>query len=159
MRTLLVCATLAIVAGFTGVPIAVAADADPIVGTWQMVPAKSSFTAGPAIKSQTRTYSQSGNQISLEMKTVTADGKEATSHTTYELNGKAFPVTGTKDYDSLSAKKVNNNTAEFTLMKGGKAVGTTTRTVSKDGKTMTSKANVTTASGEKSEYVLVFEKQ
>jgi hypothetical protein len=159
MRTLLVCATLAIVAGITGIPIAAAADADPIVGTWQMVPAKSSFKTGPTIKSQTRIYSQSGNQITLEMKTVTADGKEATTHTSYELNRKSFPVTGTKDYDSLSAKKIDNNTAEFTLMKGGKVVGTTSRAVSKDGKTMTSKANVTTASGEKSEYVLVFEKQ
>jgi hypothetical protein len=68
-------------------------------------------------------------------------------------------VTGAPDYDSLSAKRVDSNTAEFTLKKGGKATGTTSRMVSKDGKTLTAKTDVTTATGEKSENVLVFDKK
>jgi hypothetical protein len=68
-------------------------------------------------------------------------------------------VTGTPDYDSLSAKRIDNNTAEFILKKGGKEIGTTSRTVSKDGKTLTAKTNVTTAAGEKSENVLVFDRK
>ena len=158
MSKLLLTAVLAIVAAVSAVPIA-AADADPVVGTWQLNAAKSTFTSGPAIKSQTRTYSQSGSSITLVMKTVGADGKEATTHTTYQLNGKDFPVTGTPDYDSLAGKQVDSATAEFTLKKGGKTIGTTSRTVSKDGKTLTSKNKSTTASGEKSNYVLVFGKQ
>jgi hypothetical protein len=159
MKALFVCAVLAIVAGTTGMPIAAAADADPVLGTWQLVPAKSTFKSGPVIRNQTRTYSQSGKQITLEMKTVTPDGREATTHATYELNGKAYPVSGTADYDSLSGKQIDSNTARFTLMRSGKVIGTTTRTVSKDGKTLTSDAKITTASGEKSDYVLVFEKR
>jgi hypothetical protein len=93
------------------------------------------------------------------MTTVAADGKEVTSHTTYQLNGKDFPVTGVTDYDSLSAKRIDSNTAEFTLKKGGKEVGTTSRKVSKDGKTLTTKSNVTTATGEKSDNVLVFDRK
>jgi hypothetical protein len=158
MRKLLLTAVLAIVAAASVVP-AVAADPDPVVGTWQLNASKSTFTSGPAIKSQTRTYSQSGQSIALVMKTVGADGKEATTHTTYHLNGKDYPVTGTADYDSLSAKQVDSSTAEFTLKKGGNAIGTTSRTVSKDGKTLTSKNKTTTATGEKSDYVLVFDKQ
>jgi hypothetical protein len=68
-------------------------------------------------------------------------------------------VTGTPDYDSLSAKRINSNTAEFSLKKGGKEIGTTSRTVSKDGKTLTSKTNVTNASGEKTVSTLVFDKK
>ena len=34
-----------------------AADADPIVGTWTLNPAKSVFAGIPALKSQIRTYS------------------------------------------------------------------------------------------------------
>jgi hypothetical protein len=45
------------------------------------------------------------------------------------------------------------------LKKGGKAVATTTRTVSKDGKHLTSKMSSTTATGEKSESVMQFDKQ
>ena len=159
MRKLLVCAVLAIVATASGVAFAAAPVPDPVVGTWQLNVSKSTFTAGPAVKSQTRTYSQSGQSITLAMKTVGDDGKAMTSQTTYQLDGKDFPVTGNPDYDSLSAKQVDNNTARFTLKKGGKAVGTTSRTVSKDGKTLTSKVKMTIANGEKSESVMVFDKQ
>lgn len=159
MRTLLLCTVIAMVAGLTTVQFAAAADMDPVVGTWRLDAAKSTFKSGSMIKSQTRTYSQSGNQITVEIKSVSAEGKDSTTHTTYELNGKSFPVEGTPDYNSLSGKQINPNTARFTLMKDGKVVGTTTRTVSKDGKTLTSTNQMTTASGGKQDYVLVFEKQ
>jgi hypothetical protein len=159
MRKLLIRAVLAIVAMAGGVAFAAAPVPDPVVGTWQLNVPKSTFTAGPALKSQTRTYSQSGPSITLVMKTVGPDGKEVTSQTTYQLDGTDFPVKGNPDYDSLAAKQVDSNTAKFTLKKGGKAVGTTSRTVSKDGKTLSSKSKMTTASGENSESVMVFDKQ
>jgi len=158
MRKLLVYAVLAIVTAAGGVAIA-ASGSDPVVGTWQLNVSKSTFKIGPAVKSQTRTYSRSGKSITLVMKTVGPDGKEATTQTTYQLNGKDFPVTGNPDYDSLSGTQLNRSTAKFTLKKGGKAIGATTRTVSKDGKTLTSKSKSTTAQGAESENVLVFDKQ
>jgi hypothetical protein len=139
--------------------VASAGDADAIIGTWQMNAAKSTFTPGPAPKSQTRTYSQSGASITIVIKTVGSDGKETTTQTTYQLDGKDYPITGGSDYDSISGKQVNPRTATFTLKKGGKTVGTTTRTVSKDGKILTSKMSVTTTKGEKSESTTVLEKQ
>ncbi len=140
---------------------AVAAEtsADPVVGTWNLNVAKSTFSAGPALKSQTRIYSQSTQGITLNMKTVGADGKETTTQTTYHLDGKDYPVTGSADYDSLSAKQIDRNTAEFTLSKAGKVVGTTRRTVSKDGKTLTATSKATNAKGERIEARTVFDKQ
>ena len=159
MRKLLLGAVMAMIAVAGGAAIAAAADTDPVVGTWQLNAQKSTFSSGPALKSQTRTYSQSGDKITLVMTTVGPEGKEVTTHTTYQFNGKDFPVTGTPDYDSLAAKRININTAEFILKKGGKEIGTTSRTLSKDGKTLTTKTNVTTAAGEKSQYTLVFDRK
>ena len=134
---------------------ATAAAADPIMGTWKLSAAKSKMNADNMQKSQTRVYSQSGDSISVVITSVAADGKESTTKSTYKLDGKDYPVMGPSSYDSLSGKQVDANTAEFTLKKGGKTVGTTTRTVSKDGKTMTS----TGSSGGKDQGTLVFDKQ
>ncbi len=159
MRKLLVHAVLAIVAATSGVAIAEAAAPDPVIGTWQLNISKSTFTPGPAYKSQVRTYSQSGQSIALVIKTVAADGKEVTSQTTYQLDGKDYPWTGNPDVDTGAVKQVESNTAKFTLKKAGKVVQAGSRTVSKDGKTLTLKSKGTTAKGEKSEDVLVFDKQ
>ena len=159
MRKLLPHAVLVIAAAVGVITIATAAAPDPVVGTWQLNPSKSKFTSGPVIKDQTRTYSQSGPTITLVMKTMGPDGKEVVSKTTYQLDGKDFPVTGNPDYDTLSGEQVDSNTAKFNLKKGGKTVGETTRTVSKDGKTLTAKQKVTNSKGEKSEGVMVFDKQ
>ena len=150
---------MAALIGVIDVQMAVAADADPVVGTWKLNPGKSMFKSGPAVTSQTRTYSQSGDEITLDMKSVGADGKEISSHTTYHLNGKSYPVTGSPDYDSLTGKRLNSHMAQFTLKKGDKVIGHTTRTVSKDGKKLTSSLHETLASGEKTDSVLVFDKQ
>lgn len=159
MRPLPARAIAGFVATVGAIAIAFAADSDPVVGTWQLNASKSTFTAGAALKSQTRTYTQSGSSITLVMKTVGADGKESTLKTTYQLDGKNYPVTGAPDYDSLSAKQINPHTASFTLMKAGKAVGRTSRTVSHDGKQMTSKLSMTSAKGEQTDSVLVFDRQ
>lgn len=159
MRPLLKSAIVGFVAVIGAMTIAVAADSDPVLGTWQLDAAKSTFTNAPAVKSQTRTYTQSGPSITVVIKSVGADGKEATTQTTYQLDGKDYPVTGAAQYDSISGKQVNPRTASFTLKKGGTPVGTTTRTVSKDGKHLTSKSSSTSAKGEKSESMMVFDKQ
>jgi hypothetical protein len=158
MRRLLVPAILAILSG-TGAVIAVAAGPDPVIGTWQLNVSKSTFKPGPAFKGQTRTYSQSGQTITVAIKTVRADGKETTTQTTYQLDGKDYPVKGSPDVDSDSVKQVDSNTANFTLKKAGKMVQSGSRTVSKDGKTLTVKSTGTSANGEKFDDVLVFDKQ
>jgi hypothetical protein len=159
MRRLLVCTLMAALIGVIDVQMAAAAGADPVVGTWKLNPGKSTFKSGPAITNQTRTYSQSGDEITLDMKSVSADGKKIDSHTTYRLDGKSYPVTGSPDYDNLIGKRLNSHMAQFTLKKGDKVIGRSTRTVSKDGKKLTSRIHETLASGDKSDNVLVFDKQ
>jgi hypothetical protein len=159
MRTLVVVTVMAALIGVIDVPKAVAADTDPVVGTWQLNAGKSTFKSGPAITNQTRTYSQSGDEITLDIKSVSPDGKETNTHTTYRLDGKSYPVTGSPDYDNLIGKRLNSHMAQFTLKKGDKVIGHSTRTVSKNGKKLTSTSRQTLASGAKSDNVLVFDKQ
>jgi hypothetical protein len=158
MKAMLASVFLGVLLTIGGAASAAGTAADPVVGTWTLNVAKSTFSAGPALKSQTRIYSQSAQGITLNMKTVGADGKETTTQTTYRLDGKDYPVTS-PDYDSLSGKQIDANTAEFTLKRAGKAVGTTRRTVSKDGKTLTATSKVNNAKGEALEDRTVFDKQ
>ena len=147
MRGLLSRAVLAMAAA-GGLALAAAATPDPVIGSWELNIAKSKFTSGPVLKSQSRTYSQSGDSIAVVIKSVGSDGKETTMQTTYKLDGKDYPVTGAPGWDTISGKQVDSNTAEFTVKKGGKVIGKISRTVSKDGKTLTSRQNTTTAKGE-----------
>jgi hypothetical protein len=133
--------------------------ADPVIGTWQLNPTKTTPALAAVYKSQTRTYSQAGSGLTLVIKTVLADGKEGTIQTTYQLDGKDYPVTGDPNYDSLSAKQIDASKAEFVLKRGGKQVGATDRTISKDGKTLTAKTKITTVSGPTLEGNLIFDKQ
>ena len=139
--------------------IAAGIDADPVVGTWKLNLAKSTFGGGPALKSQIRTYSQSAQGITLKLKTVSADGKETTTQTTYQLNGKDYPSMGNPDFDSLSGMQIDTNTTEFTLKRAGKPVGTIRRTVSKDGQTLTLNFVITNANGVQLSQLTVFDRQ
>jgi len=139
--------------------VATGSDADPVVGTWNLNLAKSTFGGGPALKSQVRTYSQSARGLTLKMKTVSADGKEATTQATYQLNGKDHPSMGNPDFDSLSGMQIDTNTAEFTLRRAGKTVGKIRRAVSKDGRTLTINLVITNASGVQTSALTVFDKQ
>jgi hypothetical protein len=133
--------------------------ADPAVGTWKLNLAQSTFAGIPAYKSQIRTYSRSGQDITLKMTTVSAEGKEATTQATYKLNGKDYPSMGNPDFDSLSGMQIDTNTVEFTLKRAGKPIGKIRRTVSKDGQTLTINYEITNASGVQTGAVTVFDRQ
>ena len=159
MKRLLVLAVLAIVSATGSVTIATAPIPNPVIGTWQLNVSKSTFKPGPAYKSQVRTYSPSGQSLTIVIKTVYADGRETTMQTTDRPDGRDYPVTGSPDADSDSHKQVDSNTATFTLKRAGKVVQTGSRTVSRDGKTLALKRKGTTAKGENFDDVLVFDKQ
>jgi hypothetical protein len=139
--------------------IAAGSNADPVVGSWKLNLAKSTFGGGPALQSQIRTYSQSARGVTLKMKTVSADGKETTTQATYHLNGKDFPSMGNPDFDSLSGMQIDPNTAEFTLKRAGKPIGKIRRTVSNDRQTLTINFLMTNANGVQISELTVFDKQ
>jgi hypothetical protein len=156
LRTLLVGTVLAMV----GPAVALAAaPADPVLGTWKLNLAKSTFSPGPAPKSQVRTYTQTAEGIALAWTAVGADGKESVVKVTFKADGQDYPVTGSPDFDAIALKRVDAFTVESTQKKGGKTVGTTVRTVSKDGEVLTLASKGTSANGVAFANTAVFDKQ
>jgi hypothetical protein len=150
----LVLGTLLAVSG-----LAIAAGADPVVGTWKLNIAKSKMGAEQTFKIQTRVYSQSAAGITLSTTSVGADGKESVSKVTFKADGKDYPVTGVPAWDAISVKQVDANSTDATIKKGGKVVGTSNRTVSADGKTLTAVSKATDMKGVTSESTLLYDKQ
>ena len=54
-----------------------------------------------------------------------------------KADGSDQKVTGSKEFDTLAVKQVDDKTAQFTRKKDGKVVGESIETVSADGKTLT----------------------
>ena len=139
-----------------------AADAaDPLIGTWTLNLEKSTFTPGPAPKSQTRTYAQSAQGVTLTVTVtgVAADGSAISQQSTFGYDGKDYPISGSPDYDALSLKKVNGSTVKADMKLKGAIVGTTTRSISGHGKVLTLKTKAKSAKGTDYEAVMVFDKQ
>jgi streptogramin lyase len=154
LKTILVGAALAVAA------VAMAAGAaDSVAGTWSLNVAKSTFDPGPALKSQTRTYTVDKDGTTVSVKGVGADGSAMYQQATFKYDGKAYPFTGSADFDAIALKQVNDSTVKSTLMKAGKRVGTATRTVSGHGKMLTLSTKVTGADGKVHTTALVFDKQ
>jgi hypothetical protein len=82
-KTLIIGAIFAI-----GMGSALAADA--VVGTWKLNLAKSTFSPGPAPKSQTRSYVESAQGMTVTVKTTAADGKDSMTTLTYKEDGKPY---------------------------------------------------------------------
>ena len=135
-----------------------AQNADPLSGTWELDLAKSKFS-GPAPKSQTRTYDVAGDSVNLTSKGVSAEGKPTAVQFNARFDGKDYPITGLPDADTIALKKIDDFRATATLKKNGKVAITSTRTIAKDGKTMTIKSKGTDAKGEKIDDVWVFVKK
>lgn len=132
---------------------------DPVVGTWELNVAKSSFSPGPAPQSETRTYVAAGSDLQLTLKGVDSAGKPTSIQASYSLDGREHPIIGSPDADSQSLKRVDALTIEGTLKKDGKVVQTVRRSIAKDGKTMTITFKGQNAKGQTINNVMVFDKK
>jgi hypothetical protein len=132
---------------------------DPVVGTWTLNVAKSKFTPGHELKSQTRTYTETAKGVSVKVSGVAADGAALSQQSTFKYDGKSYPMSGATDYDALSLQRVNDNTVKSTLMKAGKPVGTTIRAISMHGKVMTLSTKLKDVNGKRNEMIAVYDKQ
>ena len=90
---------------------------------------------------------------------VNAAGTATMTQYTAQYDGKDSPMTGSQNADTVSLKRIDARTLERTDKKGDKVVGTSTRVVSEDGKTMTVTTKGTNAQGQAVNNVTVWEKQ
>jgi hypothetical protein len=149
--------------GFFALVVTAAAGAqatDPIIGTWQLDTAKSSYKPGPAPKSATVVVEAAGaTGIKVAVDAVSADGSPSKWGFTTQRDGKPSAVTGNPMYDTITATKSSPTAATSEYSKGGKHVATTKLAISADGKTLTLTTEGTDAKGQKVHNVAVYNKK
>ncbi len=148
-------ALLAVIASYP-----VHAQTNPLVGTWKLNVTKSKFDPGPAPKSLTRTIEAQGDALNYTFAGVSADDKPMAYGFAIKFDGKDNPITGSmpSGADTIAAKRIDSNSFQATLKLGGKVIGISRVTVSKDGKVTTVDSKGTNASGVKTHDVQVYEK-
>jgi hypothetical protein len=128
---------------------------DPLLGTWKLNLAKSTFHFSRAPKSNVHKYESFGSDgVKATADVVDADGKKI--HFTYSLkfDGKFYPVVGDPARDMTSLKRFDVDTGEGANMKEGNVINTSRHVLSKDGKILT-----VTLNGAKGTDVRIYEKQ
>jgi hypothetical protein len=136
------------------------ADDDLRLGTWKLNLAESKYSPGPAPKSQIRKWEPfEGDGVTFTVETVNADGRRTTGTYSAHYDGKDYSATSVPNADTIALKRIDAHTVEVTNKKAGKVVQTSTGVVSHDGKMMTVTTKATTASGQISINVTVFDKQ
>jgi len=113
------------------------AEAPPqLIGTWRLNVAKSKYSPGPPLRSETRVYTRRADGVHGVVSRVHADGRPEKFE--YMANfGKDIMVTGIPEYDSVTLRKVDDLTSDAVLSHAGTVYGVARRTIAADGKTMT----------------------
>ena len=145
---------------------------DPIIGTWNLNLKKSRYSPGPAPRSGVRRYevTEDGfiNYISVG---VDSHGSPTFNQATYKYDGKDYPVYSQANLPLFSATGARPGTQAYRVVDAytveltpkdnkGKITfnGIRTRSVSRDGKTLTDIQKGTNALGEAVDTVQVFDR-
>jgi hypothetical protein len=154
---------LGLVACATAVAIAQMAAIDKsYMGTWKLNVAKSTYQPGPGPKESTRVHEDRGaGFVLISTDSVNAQGAKTHGAYVYKPDGKEYPVAGANQPGAatIALIAVDPLTVTFTQKLDGKVTSTGTRTVSKDGKTMTIVTKGTNAQGQPTNTSAFYDKQ
>ena len=136
---------------------------DPSLGSWKLNVAKSTFTPGPPIKGDTRSYEvNEAGWLVVTTETIQPDGARTGVRFAAKFDGKAYPQIGrfAPTVTLITYEPVDKRTLKYTQRdSSGKVVSTNTRIVSADGKTMTIEQKSTDEAGRPVVNVELFERQ
>ena len=107
-----------------------------LIGTWRLNVARSKYSPGPPLRSETRVYTRQADGVHGVVTRIHADGR--TEKFEYTANfGKDLMVTGIPDYDAVTLRKIDELTSDAVLSHAGTVYGVARRAIAPDGKTMT----------------------
>jgi hypothetical protein len=140
-----------------GVSAAANAQTEPVMGTWKLDVAKSTYKPGPAPKSTTIVVEPAGKGIKVAIDAVQGDGSPLKWGFTSLRDGKTeAPVTGNPMFDTVTTTKESDTAGTNVYKKGGKVVMTTKLAIK--GNTMTVTSEGTDAKGQAVHNVAVYTK-
>jgi hypothetical protein len=132
---------------------------DPLVGTWVLNVAKSTFTPGPAPKSATVSIQPAGAAVKIAIETIGPDGAPTKWGFTTERDGQDVPVTGNPAYDHAASTRESPTAGTTLYKKGGKVVMTVKTAISAEGKILTTTSTGTDPLGRAVNNVAVYERK
>lgn len=144
------------------VPGAMFAQTNAVVGTWKLNLEKSKYPAGMAPKELTRTVSADGDSVEYTFEGKAADGSALSYGFTVKYDGNFYDASGTGTpygADKISIKEVNSHQYSAVLKKSDKEVGTSSVTVSHDGKLCTVYGKGSGPDGKPVKITQVYDKQ
>jgi hypothetical protein len=151
------------VGAFCALALGAAAEAqapDPLIGTWKLDAAKSTYKPGPAPKSVTVVIEPgAGQAIKVAVDVVPGEGAPMKMGYTSLRDGKDAPVTGNPGYDTVAITQTSPTEGTIVYKSGGKPAMTAKTSVSKDGKTLTVTYSGTGPKGQAINNVVVYTKQ
>ena len=134
--------------------------ADPHKGTWKLDPGKSKLGKGSE-RNNVVNYEYEFPGLRTKCLIDGVDGRGHSFHSVWEgrFDGKDYPVTGDPNSDARSYTKVNENTADFMVKKGGKEVAHGRIVVAADEKSRTVTSWSTGPNGKKVKTVAFYNKE
>jgi len=132
---------------------------DPIVGTWTLDVAKSTYKPGPAPKSATLVVEAAGKGYKIAIDVMGPDGKAMKWGWTNTEDGKEFAITGNPMYDAGTTTRTSPKEGTNVYKKAGKTIVTAKTSVSADGKTLTATSTGTDAKGQAINNVALYIKK
>jgi hypothetical protein len=144
------------------VNVLLAAD-NPFIGTWKMLPDKSTFVRGQELQGMTVSFAAEGGKIRRTASGTYVNGQAldegGTEGAVLLWDGKPHIVREGRPQVVVTSTPVRGHTHEATMKFDGKLVRRTVETVSADGQTLTEGRDNYDSQGKKSKTVLIFEKQ
>jgi hypothetical protein len=123
-----------------GVPGAMFAQTNAVVGTWKLNLEKSKYPSGMQPKELTRTVSADGDTVKYSFEGTGPDGSALKYGFTVKYDGNFYDATGSGvpyGANKISIKQLNSHMFSAVLKKDDKVVGTSSVTVSHDGRLCT----------------------
>lgn len=121
---------------------------DPLIGTWKLDLAKSTFKPGPAPKSLTVVIEAAGKGIKVAVDGVGGDGTPVKFGYTSMRDGKDVPVTGSPNFDAAAITLSSPREGTILYKRAGKTAITAKTSVSMDGKALLVTYDGTDAKGQ-----------
>ena len=132
---------------------------DTSAGTWKLKLDESTFASNTPPKSERRVHTVTPEGTRVVIEDEYADGKKTRVETLVTYDGKPHVSVGSRDFDSVAAKRVDRNVTTADLLRNGKVIGSLRREVSPDGQTMKMNYVITKADGTTVSTMSFFERQ
>jgi hypothetical protein len=158
LMRLVICASAAFAFALL-VPQSGSAQTDPLIGTWKLNVAKSTFNPGPPLRSATAVIAAAGQGLTITFEAIDPQGMPIRAVYPLMCDGQAHPITGDPGFDANSCRRPDPYTTEFIGMKSGMEKGRGTVVVSRDGRTHTLNIQGTNSGGQSVNDSLVYDKQ